>query len=178
MLPALALGAERPGDGLMRQPPRRRGEGLLSWGLLSRVYLWLGPLQAAAAMCAFFFVLRAGGWTYGEALATHAPLYLQATTACLAAIVVAQVVNVFACRDPEESLTGFGWRSNPLLLTGVAVEVALVLAIVYTPPGQAAFGTAPLPAQAWGLMIALGIGFGLLEETRKAVRRWRRAAAS
>jgi sodium/potassium-transporting ATPase subunit alpha len=178
MLPALALGAERPGDGLMRQPPRPRGAGLLSWGLLSRVYLWLGPLQAAAAMCAFFFVLRAGGWSYGEALASLDPLYLQATTACLAAIVVAQVVNVFACRDPEESLIRFGWRSNPLLLTGVAVEVMLVLAIVYTPPGQAAFGTAPLPAQAWTLMIALGVAFGLLEEARKAVRRRRSVGAT
>ena len=41
-------------------------------------------------MSAYFFVLARGGWTWGEPLASDAPLYLQATTACLAGIVVAQ----------------------------------------------------------------------------------------
>jgi magnesium-transporting ATPase (P-type) len=135
--------------------------------LLVRAYLWLGLLQAAAAMAAFFFVLRGGGWSYGEALGPADPLYLQATTACLAAIVVAQVVNVFACRNPEQSVFRLGLLSNPLLLIGVAAEIALILLIVYTPFGNAAFGTAPLTAQAWLLMILLGLAFGLLEELRK-----------
>ena len=167
MLPALALGAERPDRTLMEQPPRPAGERLLSWPLLARAYLWLGLLQAAAAMAAFFFVLRGGGWHYGVPLGTHDPLYLQATTACLAAIVVAQVVNVFACRHPRESLLRFGFRTNPLLLVGVGAEIALLLLIVYTPPGNAAFGTAPLATQPWLLMILLAMAFGLLEELRK-----------
>jgi hypothetical protein len=120
MLPALALGAERPDRSLMQQPPRPQGERLLSWPLLARAYLWLGPLQAMAAMTAFFFVLRRGGWEYGQVLDGLDPLYLQATTACLAAIVVAQVVNVFACRHTTESALRFGLRSNALLLVGVA----------------------------------------------------------
>ena len=100
MLPALALGAEKPDPDVMRRPPRARGERLLSWGLLARAYLFLGVLEAAAAMAVFFFVLDAAGWQYGETLATNDPLYLQATTACLAAIVMTQVVNVFLCRHP------------------------------------------------------------------------------
>jgi magnesium-transporting ATPase (P-type) len=96
---------------------------------------------------------------------------MRATTACLAAIVVAQVVNVFACRHPEESALRFGFASNPLLLGGLAVEITLIALIVYTPFGNAAFGTAPLPAQAWVLMIGLGLAFGLLEELRKWFRR-------
>ena len=167
MLPALALGAERPHRSLMEQPPRAAGERLLSWPLLVRAYLWLGLLEAAVAMTAFFFVLRGGGWSYGEALGPPDPLYLQATTACLAAIVVAQVVNVFACRNPEQSVFRLGLLSNPLLLIGVAAEIVLILLIVYTPFGNAAFGTGPLTAQAWLLMILLGLAFGLLEELRK-----------
>jgi sodium/potassium-transporting ATPase subunit alpha len=169
MLPALALGAERPDRSLMEQPPRLAGERLLSWPLLARAYLWLGPLQAAAAMTAFFFVLKGGGWSYGDTLGTLDPLYLQATTACLAAIVVAQVVNVFACRHTRESALRFDLRSNPLLLTAIAVEIALILLIVYTPVGNAAFGTAPLAADAWGVMILLALAFGLLEELRKRI---------
>jgi magnesium-transporting ATPase (P-type) len=167
MLPALALGAERPHRSLMEEPPRPAGERLLSWAVLGRAYLWLGLLQAAAAMTAFFFVLRGGGWKYGEPLGAPEPLYLQATTACLAAIVVAQVVNVFACRHSEESVFRLGFLSNPLLLVAVGVEIALLLLIVYTPLGNAAFGTAPLPAQAWVVMALLAATFGALEEFRK-----------
>ena len=57
MLPALALGAERPDPALMREPPRPRDQRLLSWSLVARSYLWLGALQAGIAMSACFFVL-------------------------------------------------------------------------------------------------------------------------
>jgi calcium-translocating P-type ATPase len=167
MLPALALGAERPHHSLMEQPPRPAGERLLSWPLLARAYLWLGLLQAAAAMTAFVFVLRAGGWKYGEVLGALDPLYLQATTACLAAIVAAQVVNVFACRHSEESAFRLGLLSNPLLLAGVGVEIVLLLLFVYTPIGNAFLGTAPLQMPPWLLIVVLAIAFGLLEELRK-----------
>jgi sodium/potassium-transporting ATPase subunit alpha len=119
------------------------------------------------AMTVYFFVLAAGGWRYGEALAGTDPLYLQATTACLAAIVVAQVVNVFSCRHPRLPSWSFGLGSNPLLVFAVLAEIALILLIVYTPPGNAAFGTAPLPAAAWWLMLALAAAFWALEELRK-----------
>jgi len=177
MLPAVALGAERPHRSLMDQPPRPREERLLSWPVLARAYLWLGVLQAAAAMAAFFIVLHAGGWQYGQVLQAPDPLYLQATTACLAAIVVAQVVNVFACRHPELSMFRLRLLSNPLLLVGVAAEILLLLAIVYTSPGNAAFGTAPFAAAAWQPIIGFAIVFGLLEELRKAVLRRRRKTA-
>ena len=173
MLPAVALGAERPHRSLMERPPRPRDERLLAWPVLARAYLWLGLLQAAAALAAFFIVLRGGGWTYGEVLQARDPLYLQATTACLAAIVVAQVVNVFACRHPQVSMFRLGVLSNPLLLVGVAAEILLLLAIVYTPLGNAAFGTAAFPAATWQPLIGFAIVFGLLEELRKSVQRRR-----
>ncbi|MBL0142036.1 MAG: cation-transporting P-type ATPase [Betaproteobacteria bacterium] len=167
MLPALALGAERPHHALMQRPPRPAGERLLTWPLAARAYLWLGMLQAAIAMTVFFFVLQQGGWDYGQMLGRADPLYLQATTACLAAIVAAQVVNVFLCRHPRESALRFRLADNPLLLLGLAVEIAMILAIVYTPVGNAAFGTRALPAEPWLLMIALALGMGVLEELRK-----------
>ena len=85
MLPALALAAERPEPGTMDRPPKPRADRLLSWSLLARAYLFLGPMQAVAAMTAFFFVLGGGGWSYCEVLAPTSPVYLQATTACLIA---------------------------------------------------------------------------------------------
>ncbi|MGQ9862802.1 MAG: cation-translocating P-type ATPase [Thiobacillaceae bacterium] len=172
MLPALALGAEKPDPEVMRRPPRARSERLLSWSLLARAYLFLGVLEAAAAMAVFFLVLDAAGWRYGETLARNAPLYLQATTACLVTIVTTQVMNVFLCRHPLKSAYSFGLSGNPLILLGIAAELALLLFIVYTPAGNWLFGTAPVGAEVWLAALALAALMGGAEEVRKA---WLRA---
>ena len=168
MLPALALGAELPHPDVMNRPPRQRGERLLSWPLLARAYLFLGPLEATAALALFFSVLGSQGWVWGQALAVDDPLYRTATTACLVGIVLAQVANVFVCRHPREPF----WRqpvlANRLLLGGIAAEIALLLAIVFTPLGQAVFGTAPLAASFWLLGAGLALLLASAEEARKA----------
>lgn len=174
MLPALALGAEPPDPGLMRQPPRPPHERLLSWSLLARAYLWLGMLQAGVALVAFFLVLHLAGWRYGEMLATTDPLYMQATTACLAAIVVSQMVNVFLCRHPQASALGSSLTNNRLLLLGLAAEIGLLLLIVYTLPGNRIFGTQAFAPEIWGVLVMLALGFGALEELRKYWVRQRR----
>jgi sodium/potassium-transporting ATPase subunit alpha len=171
MVPALALGAEKPDPEGMRRPPRASHERLLDWRLVARAYLFLGVLEAAAAMAAFLFVLHRGGWNYGEMLGRMDPLYLQATSACLATIIVTQVANVFLCRHPTRSAFRFGLFSNPLLLGGIATELALILAIVYTPWGNALFGTAPLGLEVWLFMLPFALGMLALEEMRKLLLR-------
>ena len=173
MLPALALGAEKPDPEVMRRPPRARNERLLSWNLIARAYLFLGVLEAAAAMAVFFIVLNTAGWVYGETLARSAPLYLQATTACLTTIVMMQVMNVFLCRHPLKSSLSFGLFSNPLIWLGIAAELLMMLFIIYTPAGNWLFGTAPVGADVWLLALALAGLMGGLEEIRKA---WLRSA--
>jgi magnesium-transporting ATPase (P-type) len=115
VLPALALGAEKPDPDVMGRPPRRRADGLLGGGLLLRAYLFLGVFEALGGMSAFFFVLLSGGWSWGEALPWADPLYRQATTACLIAIVVMQVVNLFLCRS--ERVLGNGRIEGALTFT-------------------------------------------------------------
>jgi hypothetical protein len=61
-----------------------------------------------AAFADFLFVLTNGGWVYGQALTAGDPRYLQGTTACLTAIILLQVANVFACRSERVSLFTFG----------------------------------------------------------------------
>lgn len=167
VLPALALGAEKPGPNAMKIPPRPRTERLLNWPLIARAYLWLGPMQAVAAMAAFFFVLHQGGWQYGEALAANTSLYLQSTTACLSAIIVMQVANVFICRSRRESVFRFGLFNNPLILAGIGIEAVLILAIDYTPWGNAVFGTEPIPLSAWLFVVPFALAMLALEEARK-----------
>ncbi len=173
MLPALALGAEKPDPDTMRRPPRPRGERLLNRGAVLRAYLFLGPLEAIAAMAAFFFVLHDGGWQFGSMLGHQENLYLQATTACLSAIIVMQVVNVFLCRHPALSAFSRVHRRNRLIWYGIIFELSLILLINYTPWGNALFGTAPISADVWLFIIAFMPVMLLIEELRKVVVRRR-----
>jgi sodium/potassium-transporting ATPase subunit alpha len=172
IVPALALGAERAEPGLMRRPPRPRGERLLTTRLLLRAYAFLGPTQAAGALAAYFFVLQRGGWRFGDALDPADPLYLSATTACFAAIVAMQIANVFLCRSDRLPFWRAGLFGNRLLLVNVALEIVLLLGIVPVPFAQRVFGTHPLPAAAWGLLPVLAVALLVLEELRKAIARW------
>jgi sodium/potassium-transporting ATPase subunit alpha len=177
LFPALALGGEQASAEVMRRPPRSPDDRLLNVPILARAYLFLGPIEAAAGLWGFFMVLHTGGWQWGESLAARAPLYLTATTACLAGIIVTQIANVFACRSFSESIFRLGFFSNRLIWMGIASELLLAALIVYHPWGQAIFGTAPLPAWVWLHLIPFGLALLLLEELRKLLMRRRRHAA-
>ncbi|EGW19865.1 cation-translocating P-type ATPase [Methylobacter tundripaludum] len=167
MLPALGLGAARPEPGSMSRPPRPRNERLLDWRLLLRAYLFLGMLEAVVSMAAYFFVLHSGGWRWGESLESQDPLYLQATTACLSAIIVTQIVNVFLCKTPERSVFGAHLFDNRIILWGIALEAALILIIDYTAWGNLVFGTLPIAPEVWLFILPFGLAMLLLEELRK-----------
>jgi len=167
MLPALALGSERPTPGVMKRPPRRLTERLLSLPLITRAYLFLGPIEAAACMFGFFWVLNQGGWLWGAALPATDILYQQATTACLSAIIITQIANVFACRSSRESVFTIGFFSNRFIFLGIAAEVFLIAFIVYTTWGNALFSTAPISMTVWIVLMPFAVALLIAEELRK-----------
>jgi magnesium-transporting ATPase (P-type) len=177
MVPALGLGAEPPDAGVMRKPPRSRADRLLTAGLLTRAYVLLGSLEAAAAMAAFFFFLLGSGWQWGQELSSDDPVYRAATTSCLTAIVIMQVVNVHACRTRRRSLRSERLLSNRLITAGILIELGLILLIDYTREGNALFGTAPIPFAVWLFVIPFAAAMLGLEELRKWIVRRQKPAA-
>jgi len=171
MLPAVALGAEPPHPGIMEAAPRSRTERLLNRSLLLRSYAFLGLIEAAIAMAAFFGFLLAQGWTWSISLSSSDPLYRQATTMSLAAIVLTQVANVFACRSEHLSMFRFGVGSSPLILWGIGVELTLLMLLVYAPFGNYVLGTAPLPFWMWIPLALAALLLLLAEECRKRIGR-------
>jgi sodium/potassium-transporting ATPase subunit alpha len=172
-LTALGLGIERPDPQVMRGPPRPQGERLMNWPLAFRAYLFLGLIEAAGAMAAFFFVLNGAGWNYGQKLAATDPVYLHATTACLSAIIVMQIVNVFLCRSATRSVFSTGLLGNALIIVGVISEIAFLLLISDTPLGNSLLGTAPVGEKVWAVIIPFALGMFILEELRKWLARRR-----
>ncbi|HET9325313.1 MAG TPA: cation-transporting P-type ATPase [Candidatus Eisenbacteria bacterium] len=177
LLPALALGAERPEPDIMDQPPRPRTERLLPASRLMHAYAFLGLAEAALSMFGFFSVYWTAGWRPGLPMAGEGSLYSRATTMTLAGIVAGQIGNVFACRTQRESVLKVGLFSNPLVAIGVGCEVVLLLALIHVPFLARAFGLAPLHLRDWALLLTFPLMILGLEEGRKWLIRVLRARA-
>lgn len=171
MLPALGLGAEPPDANMMDRLPRSRDERLLNFPLLARSYLFLGPIEAAAAMSAGLWYLTSGGWEWGVDLSAASPLYRQATTVAFAAIVICQVANVYVCRSPRGSILSMGLLTNRLIVWGIAAEISILGLIVYSQIGHRIFGTAAFEAGFWWPLIVFAALLLLAEEARKGIVR-------
>ena len=168
LLPALGLGRERPENDVMKQPPRKRDERLLTWPLLGMSYGVIGVIQAAAGFFAFFVVLHQGGWTWGTPLPETDLLYRTAVTAFFAAVVICQVADVLICRTRRQSILSAGIFSNKLIWFGIFVELGLVAAISHISFLQPFFGTAPI---GW-FEVSLALPFAAAILLGDEFRRW------
>jgi sodium/potassium-transporting ATPase subunit alpha len=171
MLPALGLGAEPSDPSTMDRPPRSREERLLNFPLLARSYLFLGPIEAAAAMSAGLWYLTTGGWEWGIDLSAESPLYRQATTVAFSAIVICQVANVYACRSQRASIFSMGPFRNRLIVWGIVVEISILGLIVYSQIGNRIFGTAAFEGRFWWSLLVFAALLLLAEEARKGIVR-------
>lgn len=184
IVPALALGTERPEPGIMDIPPRSLGERLIDFPLLLRTMVWLGSIQTALCFCGYFYLYWYFGYSdyfhlprpdlvpYAERLLTRdGYVYILATTIFLASVVTTQIGNAYACRTERTSVFTIGFFSNRLLLVGILVEVTLVSLLMYVPPLRRIFELAPLPLHFWGVIFAFPPVLFLAEEARKAFLR-------
>jgi sodium/potassium-transporting ATPase subunit alpha len=125
-------------------------------------------MEAVIAMSGFFLYLQSHGWTWGTPLDWSSPLYKEATTVTFAAIVLAQVANVFVCRSEHGSIVGLS-SPNPLLYVGVLFELAILMLLIYTPIGHVFFGTRPLPLWIFVPLIVGSLTLLAVEEGRKVI---------
>jgi magnesium-transporting ATPase (P-type) len=100
-------------------------------------------------------------------LTDASPLYLQATTACFSAIIATQIINVFLCKSPGRSVFLSSWINNHIILWGIALELGLLLFIVYAEWGNKIFSTLPLAQGVWFFILPFPLAMLLLEECRK-----------
>jgi Ca2+-transporting ATPase len=172
MVPALALGAEPPEPGVMERPPRRLQEHVITRGLLLRAYGWLGPIQALAAMAAFYFMYWSSGyWGQWLDLPADGSLYRAATAMALAAVVMSQIGNLFAQRAEHTPLRQIRLFDNRLVWAGIATELILIVLITYAPFLQEVIGTAAFPPSYWLFLLAWVPALPLADTARKALLR-------
>lgn len=125
-------------------------------------------------------MLWRAGWQPGDPTGTGSPMhhaYVTATTATFAGIVTCQVGTAFAARTDHAALRDIGVFTNPLLLAGIAFELAFTAALVYAPPLQHLFGTAALPPDVVLLVATFPVMVWGTDELRRARRRRQRTSA-
>ena len=177
LLPALALGAERPEPGVMQRPPRRQDARLLDRrrARAGRSASSARSRQRSRWRCfpigaALFF-----GWP-GTRCRRPARITAVLSTMVFAAIVAMQMANAFECRSNPASLFSIGPLSNRLLVGAVAIEALILLAFVYLPPLQRVLGHHPLDLRQWALVLLTPFLLLGAEEARKAIVRARAAS--
>jgi len=184
LLPALALGMERPEPRVMKRPPRRRNQSLLDRRLLMRAF-WLGSIELVLCYLGFFFVYASAGYTdffnlprsdwlaYAARLGTDpGRLYVLATTVFHAGVVMAQVGNAFACRSETELVRRIGLFKNRYLVAGIAIEMLVILALIYWSPLAWVFEHVPLPPQLWTRLVFFAPAVYSIEWIRKSIVRY------
>jgi calcium-translocating P-type ATPase len=150
LLPALALGGEQPGKGVMRRPPERRH--LMDQALMIRVFALLGPVEALVEMAAFVTVLAGAGWSPG-APPPGGDVLVPASGAAFAAVVLGQLANAYACRSATRPPWRLGWFSNRLLLWAVMAELAALGVFLGVAPVAALLGHAPPTPAGWAVAL-------------------------
>ncbi len=117
LIPAMGLGVEPPETDIMKRPPRRRDEKLLSLGFILRSYFVQGSLIAFSCYATYYYMgWVLGSWRPGVGLSSmpaspqglrlnEASLpYLQTLTAYFFPTVTAQIANVMCKRSSKSSL--------------------------------------------------------------------------
>jgi Ca2+-transporting ATPase len=164
ILPALALGGERPDEQVMKCPPLNRKDRLLDLPLLQRAYGFLGLIEALFAMFSFMLVWWLHGYslydlqnlTPGILAGTTNPevlnVYAQSTGACLAGIILCQVGNLFACRSDSIPVVQQVRSVQTLIWIGILTELLLLTAIMAVPMIRDLFQLAPPTLPIWIFM--------------------------
>ena len=98
----------------------------------------------------------------------------EARTVAINVFVAGELFYLFNRRSLERSMFQLGVFSNRFVVGGVAVTVALQLALTYAGPMNRLFHTAPIGLDAWLRIGAAGLMAWAVVGTEKWIRRRRR----
>ncbi|MGZ8248133.1 cation-transporting P-type ATPase [Methylomagnum sp.] len=159
----LTLAFEAKEPDLMRRPPRRPDEPILTGQLLFRI-VFVGLLLTAASFGLF------------ELEMAHGEPIEKARTAAVNVFAVGQSFYLLNCRSLTHSMLKVGLFSNPWLWGGIAVMLLAQMAFIYLPTFNWLFHTAPLGGEEWLLTVIAGFAVYLLVGYEKFLRDMREQA--
>jgi len=160
--PALALGVDPAEAGIMEEPPRPHGEGVITRRM------WLGIFFVGAVMAVITLGVLDTSLPGGLIDGTGSLAYSQ--TMAFTTLMMLQLFNVLNARSDDRSAFA-GLFGNHWLWGAISISLLLHAAVVCVPPLQKAFSTVGLSLGDWLLCAAAGSAVLWLRELTKVIRR-------
>lgn len=156
LLPVTALGWDRAGKGIMKDPPRKLHDHIINRDSIIE-FIQYGALTALLGYANYLFFFERNS-VDPAFIDTGSNIYAQATILTYLTIVLCQFVNILFVRADEhkEFFTDYLW-SNKVLLGAFAISIFLVLNVMYNPLVQPFFGAGPLGFIDWLTAIACAL---------------------
>jgi P-type Ca2+ transporter type 2C len=160
--PALALGVDPADAGVMNEPPRPRGEGVITRRMWVGIF-FVGAIMAAGTLLVLDTSLP-GGLVEGSGDMRYAQ------TMAFTTLVFFSLFTVFNARSDQRSAF-VGLFSNMWLWGAVLLSLSLQAAVIYIPFLQQAFSTVSLSFGDWLRCAAVASSVLWLRELSKAIMR-------
>lgn len=142
-LPALALGVDPVDPDIMKRPPRKSNEAVVTKPMVLTMLIQ-GSFIAFCSLLAFVLVL----FVENEGLG-------RARTAAFIVLACSQLFHSFNCRSSTESIFRLGFLTNKKLIAACGVSFILQMGAVYLPFMQKVFKTEPLGTFDWVMVIVI-----------------------
>jgi Ca2+-transporting ATPase len=160
--PALALGVDPAGAGVMTRRPRPRGEGVVTRRMWAGIF-FVGVVMAAGTLVVLDASLP-GGLIEGSGSMRYAQ------TMAFTTLILFQLFNVLNARSDERSAFN-GLFKNHWLWGAILLSLALQAAVIYIPFLQHAFSTVSLTLNDWLRCLVVASSVLWLRELSKMVTR-------
>lgn len=166
VLPALALGMEKPEKFIMQAPPRNPKKKILNTKFVIRMF-YVGLMVGLVTISTYVWALMQNGWKWGEFPGKNSEMHLKAITAAFVALVLTQLFNAINARSEKTSTLKL--PQNYYLLGAIGISILIVLAIVELPTFQNLFRTTGLSITEWIIVTLASSSLLIVEEVRKKI---------
>ncbi|MCJ1307895.1 hypothetical protein MMC25_001543 [Agyrium rufum] len=188
-LPATALSFNPPDHDIMRRPPRKRDEPLISGWLFFR-YMVIGTYVGAATVFGyawwFMYYSEGPGITFRQLSHFHqcSTLFPEigckmftdnnakaASTVSLSILVVIEMFNAMNALSSSESLLTLYLWDNMILVYAITLSMVLHFGLLYIPVLQSLFSIVPLNWMEWQAVLLISFPVILIDEVLKFFER-------
>jgi len=191
MVPAISLAYETKERDIMKRPPRRKDDNLVTARLISFSYFQIGMVQALAGFYVYMVVFYTegippaelpnhgqlagyfplvgsdGGFAFGGFSVSENRVQLQkAQSAFWVSIVIVQWADILICKTRRLSLFEQGMKNDQLNF-GLFFETALAVCLIYLPGVSTVFGIQKLRFIYWLPAFPFAILILMYDELRK-----------
>ncbi|MBR1796874.1 MAG: cation-translocating P-type ATPase [Clostridiales bacterium] len=164
--PALALGREKGEPGIMKLPPRPKGEPIINKSMMTHLIVQAFAIFVCVAAAFLIPLTHNNGFFFSSDVES----LMGARTVAFTTLIIAELLRAYASRSERMSVFKLGFFSNKMMNIAVGVSMLLLLAVIYIPGVNSIFDNVALNAAAWLVIIPLSVIPFASSEIYKAIK--------